>query len=45
VVFSATLAVAPLVITGALSLPAVTVTAMAWLSVLPWPSDTWTVTS
>jgi uncharacterized membrane protein SirB2 len=45
VVFSATLAVALLVITGALSLAEVTVTAMAWLSVLPWPSDTWTVTS
>ena len=49
VVFSATLteAVAPPpfeVMTGALSLTLVTVTAMAWVSVRV-PSETWTVTS
>ncbi len=44
VLFSATLAVALLVIVGVLSFTGVTVTAMAWVLVSV-PSETWTVTS
>jgi hypothetical protein len=43
--FSATLAVAALVITGVLSFTGVTVTAMAWVVVRPALSSTWTVRS